>query len=71
MPRGVYPRDTMSRPYHGFKRLRMVRDSDGKTAAIVAVECDTCGAPLERTAGAVKLAKRQKRGFTCTRCNTR
>jgi hypothetical protein len=65
---GVYPRDTMLRPYHGLPRVRMVPQGDG-TVAIVAVACSDCGCSLERSAKAVKLAEREDRGFTCKLCN--
>lgn len=69
MTSGVYPRDTMQRDYHGFRRLQMVKDADGKTEAIVAASCDDCGCDIERTSAAVKLARRKNRGFTCKKCN--
>jgi hypothetical protein len=70
MPSGVYTRDTMSRDYHGLKRIRMEqRPGAIGTRAVVEATCGECGCPLERTAEAVRLAKREGRKFCCAGCN--
>lgn len=70
MTSGVYDRGTLGREFHGLRRLRMVRRYNGVgTDAVVEAKCSACGCAVERSASAVRLARREGRSFVCKLCN--
>jgi hypothetical protein len=68
MTSGVYPRNTMSREYRGFPRVRQRRTNEG-SYAVVAGSCEDCKCPVERDAKSLRRAQREGRGFVCPSCN--
>jgi len=67
MPSGVYERKLPS-TYKGFPRLRQEKRGEG-SVPIVAGVCSVCGASVERSAKALKLAVSEGRGFCCAVCH--
>jgi hypothetical protein len=67
MPSGVYERK-LPPTFLGFERVGQVSNGSGGSEAVVIAHCAVCMCPVERTAKAVKLAKRDGRWFTCRTC---